>query len=273
MMKNKIFLSMSILALSLMFFACTKDTKEPVLNVSNITASQILFPENGESVVLYEADTANNFPVFQWTATDYHFSDHLQSTTYALQMDVKNSDFAEYVTLTNTDTLLFEITVGELNRKLLELDLVSDSVYNIAFRIASFVISIGSDETAYSNTINLAITPFEAVLYYPPIYVLGDAVSSGWDNNNPIEMPHVGDGVFQVLTELSTNGYFKFISDKGRWVPQWGMSSGTWEEGTLSYRALDSEPDPSAIPAPPQEGLYQITVDTANLIYSLTPQF
>ncbi len=107
-----------------------------------------------------------------------------------------------------------------------------------------------------------------------PVYLLGDATTVGWDNNNALEMEHVGDGVFEIVADIVEGPYIKFISVLGQWTPQWGTDeTGTSLSGPLVYQASDSDPDVEiAIPAP-LPGQYLIQADTVNLVYNITPLF
>lgn len=102
------------------------------------------------------------------------------------------------------------------------------------------------------------------------VYLLGNATSAGWDNQAALPMNHLGDGVFEIITEIvDATGYIKFISEPEQWTPQWGTDeSGTSDGGPLIYRPVELIPDPMDIPAP-VEGQYRIRADVINLEYSI----
>lgn len=132
-----------------------------------------------------------------------------------------------------------------------------------------YLIIADTSSLTYSITLATEITP------PPPIYMLGSATEAGWDNTKALEMTYVSGGKFSIVATLTTGTdmYVKFISDLGKWAPQWGTdASGTSAEGPLVYRPTESVPDPPAIPAPSSSGLYLIEADTATLLYTITKQ-
>lgn len=58
----------------------------------------------------------------------------------------------------------------------------------------------------------------------PNLYVLGDATSAGWNNNetDPIAFDNLGGGKFEVSTTLEAGKDIKFILTKGSWDVNWG---------------------------------------------------
>lgn len=258
-----------LLTLCIFCISCRNDDG-PVIYLDNTVPPRFLTPEV-DSVVLSEEMADMLFPEFSWTATRYDFEYGLANITYSLQMDIEDGCFYRYSTLTNTDTTAYSLTQAAMNTRLLMSDVPYGQPVDVYFRIASYIVSLGSRETCMSEVFKMSITPYQTDITYPPIYLLGDATVAGWDNTKVVEVPHHSGSTFSVIQPLSSSGSLKFIADIGSWVPQWGTNAnGTWENGTLVYRAVESDPDPSAIPAPPQDGIYQITVDTLNMLYNIS---
>lgn len=258
-----------ILTTLCLFCLSCKNDDGPVINLENTVPPSFLTPAT-ESVVLSEETADLPFPEFSWTPTHYDFEYELPNVTYSLQMDVEGADFDKFTTLTNTNTTSYSMTQSAMNTRLLMQDVPYGQSTDISFRIASYIVSPNSREACFSDVYTMSVTPYQTDITYPPIYMLGDATAAGWDNSKAIEVPHYSGSTFTVIHPLSSSGSLKFIADLGSWVPQWGTDgAGTWESGNLVYRATDAEPDPAAIPAPPQDGIYQITVDTLNLLYNI----
>ncbi len=112
------------------------------------------------------------------------------------------------------------------------------------------------------------------VFEYGDIWLLGGATTVGWDNTLAMPMEKVDEGRYTITTTLDPAGEFwKIIDERGAWAPQWGTdASGTADSGPLVYRPDEATPDPVAIPAPADLGLYKIDVDIVGLTYTVTPQ-
>ena len=112
------------------------------------------------------------------------------------------------------------------------------------------------------------------VFEYGDIWLLGGATTVGWDNTLAMPMEKVDEGRYTITTTLDPAGEFwKIIDERGAWAPQWGTdASGTADSGPLVYRPDEATPDPAAIPAPADLGLYKIDVDIVGLTYTVTPQ-
>jgi len=278
-MKKTLFF-MIALAGVMIFTSCKKEGTEPVLDKSGSPA--ISFPENNSSFVLLEAQENEPFGVFAWAAADYNISagrnwdlinsDQLSETSYTLQLDTEADNFSSPVTLASTTGTSFSMTVGEMNAKLLSMGLATGTAHSLVMRVKSDV-SISSDlDDIFSETVKFTVTPFEAQLVYPSIYMLGDATEPGWDNANALPMFAFNETQFAIVASLAGEGKFvKFIQTLGAWAPQWGTdATGTNESGPLVFRETEAEPDPSAIPAPLLAGDYRIYADIAALTYTIT---
>lgn len=115
------------------------------------------------------------------------------------------------------------------------------------------------------------------VIYPIPnvVYLVGGATSIGWTPTNGLAFTKDGIGKYSLVTDLSTgNGGIKIMAgNDGAWAPQWGTNDvGSNIFGPLVYRAGDSDPDPSEIPAPTVAGTYKIEVDFTEFTYKITKQ-
>lgn len=132
--------------------------------------------------------------------------------------------------------------------------------------VFDFELFIDAVTESYKFTANPAGTA-------PELYILGNATTAGWDNTAALPMSGT-NGVYTITTTLSggTGTYIKFIKILGQWAPQYGTdATGTSTGGPLVYRPDENTPDPPAIPAPEQGGLYTITANTNELFYTIVP--
>ncbi len=278
-MKKTLFFMIALTGIVL-FNSCKKEGYEPVLEKSGTPA--INSPANNSTYVLLEDQKNEPFESFTWNAADYNInagrnweymnSDKLGEITYTVQLDTESDNFSSPIALTATTSTSFSMTVGELNGKLLGMGLATETAHNLVLRVIGDV-SITSDlDNVISETVKFTVTPFEAAIVYPSIYMLGDATAPGWDNANALSMFAFSETQFAIVANLAGEGKFvKFIKTLGAWAPQWGTdASGTGESGPLVYRPDETVADPASIPAPVAVGDYRIFADIQNLTYTIT---
>ncbi|MBS4056220.1 MAG: SusF/SusE family outer membrane protein [Bacteroidetes bacterium] len=135
---------------------------------------------------------------------------------------------------------------------------LEDGTYDIIFKI-----------DAVTETYTFTVNPAGAA---PEMFMLGDGCAAGWDNT--AALPMMGsNGVYYLATNLlGTGKYIKFITTLGQWAPMYGTdAAGTSTGGNLVFRATESDPDPSSIPAPEAEGMYVVTINTNDMTYTIAP--
>ncbi len=247
-----------------LFFSCTKENTNPVLHPDEITKPQITVPVSDTSYILSRDNADAVLDTFSWSKSDYGIP---LGISYIVEVDTTGNNFKNSEILYSGYDISFTITHGDMNNKMIALDLPFDTESVLDVRVASV---INGYDTIYSPVVNISVTPYSDVI---PIYLLGDATSAGWNNTAAIEMTNISTGVYEITIALtpSTGDWIKFIAVLGQWAPQWGTdASGTWDTGNLVYRPTESEPDPPAIPAPPSDGTYLIHADISNLTYTVT---
>ncbi len=261
-MKN--ILVYTILIAFVALYSCERE--EGIKIKADPTAPEILTPATGSSFILLK-DNAGNTIDFTWSKADFGFQ---ASVTYVVQVDKQNNNFVSPAKLGSTDNIdTLHVTVGGLNKVLLDMGLVEEQESTIEMRIAA-VINPNID-TLYSSASTFNATPYSTIITVPPIYLVGSGCAAGWDNNTNIQIKYSGaDGIFITYAQLLADSEIKFLADKGAWAPQWGTdASGTSGGGNLVYRPTESDPDPTNIPTPTENGMYKITVDTSLLTYSV----
>ncbi len=265
-MKRVILILMIITGLTL-YYSCEKEDKI-VLDMEKAISPVLTSPSGGQSYVLLQENLEETVTTFEWSAAEYPLED-LPEIRYAVEVDLTENNFTSPATIGVTSETSLPVTVNRLNNSLLPLGVEPEEEYNTSVRVRSFISNASEDIYLYSQTVEIAVTPFEFEV--KPIYLLGDATTAGWDNNAAIEMEHINDGEFAIVEEIIDGPWIKFLSVLGQWAPQWGTDdSGTSEEGPLVYRPTEDVDDPPAIPAP-EPGEYRIVADTANLLYTITP--
>jgi starch-binding outer membrane protein SusE/F len=247
-----------------------EEIDNPVLDMSQTVAPQIISPADGSYVVLSQ-EMADEPLVIEWSPASYGLS-NLANVRYLLQMDRAGNNFANPVDLANTSGTSYQTTVGAVNQRLLNMDVPAGEEVQLTYRVFSYLTRASDHTYAYSSGITLGFTPYEDFVYVKPIYMLGSGTAAGWNNTAAIEMYPMEEGKFALVARLRADGdMVKFISVLGQWAPQWGaVAGGTSAEGQLAYRPTEDVPDPTPIMITDLTvGDYRVVADTANLTYSI----
>lgn len=246
-----------------------EEIDQPVLDMSVTVKPQITSPSAGITITLLQ-DHADEPIVIEWSPATYERTD-LATVNYILQMDVADNNFSNPRDLVNTQGTSYATTAGDINQTLLGMDFPPEMEVSLAFRVLAYLTRASEHTFALSDPVSVGFVPYDDFVFIPPIYLLGDATTVGWDNQQALEMYPIEDGVYGIVEFFSGGGsYFKFISVLGQWAPQWGTdATGTGEGGPLVYRPTEAVPDPAAIPKPAEPGDYRIVADTINLVYTV----
>lgn len=265
-MKKLFFLLISVALIG--FYSCEKDS-EPAIDIDQIEAPVLTTTLDATDYQLLESESANIFTVCSWTEVNYNFSENLASTSYALQIST-DPEFASFQTLVQSAVFADTITVGEMNQTMTAMGATAGVSTPVYFRVVAFVVGTTSQEAVNSEVLTYNIAAFEEAIVVPPLYLLGDGTTAGWDNNTTLEMKWVEGSVYRITAELLGTGYFKVIQTRGAWAPMWGTVDGAvWDSGVLVFRETEVVADPPSIPVPAEAGLYTITVDIEALTYKV----
>ena len=267
---KKLFLYLAFFSLVFGLPSCEDDNVSPTFSVTS--PQSLTAPADGANIVFTEATEADAFE-FSWTAASLNPT-NLPKPFYRLQMDFAGNDFSAPMLIASTSDLSYSTTVMEFNSLLVgEVALEgTDTTLNVEFRVignieGTAVDTIFSEENAVTLALYKAAPPAD-----PVVYLLGSATAAGWDNTLALPFTPLGDGVYEIVTELAGGEQWKIIETLGMWAPQWGWDeTGDPASGGLSYRPTEADPDPMPVIAPAMTGSYKITIDLVNLTYTVVP--
>jgi hypothetical protein len=126
----------------------------------------------------------------------------------------------------------------------------------------------------YKIVVNFAtnsytVTPYSGT-YTGNLYLVGDATAGGWTNPVPTpsqQFTQLSNSLFQITIPLTAGKSYLFLPLNGDWGHKLGGSTdGTASPGTLLE---DGAVPNSNTPAPSSSGTYTITVNYANMTYTV----
>jgi hypothetical protein len=280
-MKNKFQLVFSLVLL-LAIVSCKKSENKDFYESGTPPA---LSADRSGTIPLSFATSGQEAIQLTWTNPNYIFSTGVSShdVTYLLEIDTTGADFKNpnRKSISLSGDLNLAMSQTELNDYLLnQLVLKAGVPHNIEIRVTS---SIGNTVPLYSNVLKFAgVTPYAIPPKVTPpasgtLYIVGSAVSGGW--NNPVSDPsiqqftQVSTTDYQLTTALIGDGEYKFISVDGLWDSdkQWSIATeqASGDPSTLSY---DLFPNGGNARAPLQSGTYRVDVDFQRGKVTLTKQ-
>ena len=201
------------------------------------------------------------FEQFRWTATDFGFP---AVVTYTLEMDRAGNNFSSPIEIATSTSLGGSITVGQMNQKLLSMDLDPETPSDIELRVRSRV----SDNVpvVYSTIRTITVIPYATI--FPPIYMIGDA-TGGWDPGLAVETKSIAPSVYETTAEFTSGGKFRFFL-----TPSWDAEQynwGTFTGGTIDSRLADGADNDGNFLFNGTTGWYKITADVKSKSIVMEP--
>ncbi len=216
---------------------------KPVLNLS--TTDLVLDENTPDAQAL----------VVSWIEPDYGFQ---AAPSYTLMMDLATGDFSNPQKFSVGGELKKTFTNAELNSKLLALGVDPENPTQIKFMVEA---KLSQQVKIYSDPVTMTVTAYSSYLDLSTDWgIVGSATPGGWGNPDLPDLPMYKTSDPNVLVAyvgLQT-GEFKFRLNND-WAVNYGDNG---NDGTL-------EQDGANIPV--TEGTYKITVNIADLTYTIEP--
>ncbi|WP_299621170.1 SusE domain-containing protein [uncultured Tenacibaculum sp.] len=264
-MKNKFIYKISSLIL-LLAAAIGCDDNAETFTVTNGTPATL--GAIGINEIELDGNNTNNAAVtFDWESADYGQQGAVvYDIEFSSDQAFTNPVIASSLTGENSVTL----SMGELNAAAGNAGLNPFVWADLYVRIVS---SLGTQKSnkANSNVVSLRVFPFFNYVFND-YYIVGDATSPGWDNNNnnPALFRDPNDENSFKYTGFFGNGLFKVLETKGLWQPQWGTNDGSSIEVNPGG-GDDPERFPNAGGANITPGFYTFTINFATQSFSFEP--
>ena len=258
-MKKTTLIALFVAVFGLLLVSCSRDITEPVVsaNPGSPTLADMSF--TGQFTVNYADSTMK----FSWSAADFGFA---SSTTYVLQMSSTNNFTSNVANLVTTQNLKANVKVGDVNTLILSWGYPIGTAVTVYYRVtASVSPNLSSVYTAAKST---SLTPYDAVINYPMIYVPGayQGWSPGADNGRLYSYGFNSTyaGIIRIKDGTNATSEFKVTVNPNWNGPNYGgtlTKNGNTYTGTL---------DPNGGNFSVGAGAYAITVNTGALTISLT---
>jgi hypothetical protein len=256
---------------AMMLAACTKQENKiyfeqgtaPVLTSTSIPS------------VLLLTKAAKDLPAltFFWTNPNYSFTTGVssQDVSYTIEIDTSGSNFVnpDMGQISVPKDLSAVLTVGELNTKLLSMNLQPGSNYNLKVRLKS---TLNSALALYSNIITLSVTPFLDAAVTPPgtaplyadgkLFLVGSATNGGWNNPVPVpkqEFTKIDATHYTITVSLVGGQEFLMLPKNGDWGAKYGNACGANSCNLATGDIFKAGGD--NIKGPANAGIYTINVN------------
>ena len=276
-MKQILKFSFYAIALVVAFSSCKKVENQVIYEGGT---APVLKSNYTTPLVLLIADKNNPAVSFTWTNPNYQFNTGLssQDVTYTLQIDTvgsgfKNPNMSETVI---TKDLGVALTVGELNKKLLSMNLTFNVTKNLNIRVKSSLAN-GLAVPLYSNVVNLTATPYLDAAVTPPgtpalnysdgeLFLVGSSTQGGW--NNPVPVPtqkftKIDITHYEITATLVGGNEYLMLPANGLWNRKYGVfcSTGQGNSCNSSANSYEFQAQGDNIKGPSSGGSYTIKVN------------
>lgn len=185
-------------------------------------------PANGDSFVLDIGNAANNAMTVTWSDSVLQSSLGV-SVDYSVEVALAGTSFAATTPIgMTTDMTTIDVTHGDLNEAALGLGVPADTAGDLDMRVVATITDANNVTlTRMSETVTISVTTYN--VNFPFVYLVGDATTPGWNNNNnntPVFRSQNTPNSYYITGYFGA-GAFKILETKGQWQPQWGTNDGT----------------------------------------------
>jgi hypothetical protein len=260
---KKIKLISFIAILGLLFASCKTDIVQPVVSSNPTAPTGTTLTYTGT----FDVNHRDSLMTFSWAAANFGFE---SSTTYSVQITPDSSFASNVKSIITTQKLTGTAKVSDINTLILSWKFAIGTPVKVYFRVAASVSS--KVDTVFSSAGSTTLTPYDAVINYPMVYVPGDY--QGWaPGGDPYSRLYsygfnsTYSSIVRLVNTSGTQTNFKVTSD-----PDWNHTNYgflTLTKTGNNYSGTCTT-DPSAGNFTVDNGVYVLTIDVTALTITLT---
>jgi starch-binding outer membrane protein SusE/F len=244
---------MMLAGMLILLISCQKEEGNDITLAGDLSLST-----SANEIVLNQKDDKNVAVNFNWTTGTNSGSG--ASISYVLQIDKAGNSFANPVQFDMGKAVYAKaFTVADFNQSLLEDFGFSGGVSsNLEARVIATIYTTPQSEQT-SPVITIKVTPYEPVS--TTLYLLGDALSIGWDASKAIAMtPDEDNPTVFVFKGALGAGSYKFITTIDQLLPSYNRGT---DDNHIVFRTAESQPDEKFTIT--ESAVYKITVRLLDL--------
>ena len=212
-MKMKNIMCGLLALIGLTTISCTDEiTDREAISIASTPV--LLTPTNTFSQVLTKTNATNICTTFVWEDAIYNGTTTV--VTYAIELAKAGTNFANPQTITTTTDRFKDVTVEELNSAILAAGLFPNIEHSLDIRIKSFVGTVGTGVSSYSNFFTITATPYPS---WPSWGIIGSATITGWSTDTDMNYD-LTTGLYSITMTLSA-GEIKFRLEDS-WTTNFG---------------------------------------------------
>lgn len=201
----------------------------------NLGEAPLSLSVSADAVTLTEKAHASEALALSWTSGTNHGTGGRITYSLSLLPQGLAPDQAFVIMQDAVQKYDWKPSNQDLNKILLEqFHAVPGTSLNIDATVTATVAGLEGDPQV--SSVKFAATPYKPVS--ETLYLIGDATPNGWNADNATEMARLENGIFSWTGNLVA-GEFKFITEKGSFMPSYGNNG----QGGLVYRDADDQPD------------------------------
>lgn len=182
-MKTLKYILLTLIA-TLAFASCTDDDKT-IFDPNNAKPGELISVKSSYKLLSHKSDRV--IETFQWGKMDFGFQ---AAINYSLELDLAGQNFANPATVFTTNDLAKDVTVGELNAAMMNLQaqygFADYDNTKVEFRIRGGVSEDAQSGSVYSNVVESNIISYPSEPTYPMIRIVGDYC--GWSHGNAMKL-------------------------------------------------------------------------------------
>lgn len=241
----------TIVFVGLLLASCEKDEDQAVLGDGTIPTLK----SNATSIILLKDNENNEAVQFDWTNPKFSTQVALKNT---LEFAKAGANFQGAGTsIVTANNLTGKLTVGELNKAILDAGIIPGAATQVEVRMKSEV----GKTVLYSNTVEMTVTAY--LTAFPSFYIVGEASAVGW-NAGTSQLLYKKDNFSTIYTYLENGKAFRFLGQQD-WNPinysldVSGMNASNKYFKTWSTNLAPAAPENIQFNGP--SGMYKMVID------------